>query len=133
MRARPALSARLALLGALALRGLTTVYAVQRPAGLRLRSLPRDRSTPGRPYVTTRPPPIATVAVFRALAHCGGRTGFGIGIVVPDVVADAVIALLWGGERRSRLSSPCCSSSSSISSSIGSIGPVAAASLAAAS
>jgi hypothetical protein len=43
--------------------------------------------------------PIATVAVFRALAHLpGGRTGFGLGVVVLNLMADALIvgALLWG-------------------------------------
>jgi len=39
------------------------------------------------------------VAVFRALAHLpGGRVGFGLGVVVLNLLGDAIIlgALLWG-------------------------------------
>jgi hypothetical protein len=57
-------------------------------------------SQPGRPYVDhPTEQTLATVAVFRGLAHLpGGRAGFGLGMVALNVVADAVIvaALLWG-------------------------------------
>ena len=99
---RRALSARKVLIGALAVHaGLAAVYAYQSPSP----AFDFDRyyeigSAPGRPYVDhPAEHPIATVAVFRALAHLtGGRAGFGLGVVGLDLIADAIIvgALLWG-------------------------------------
>jgi len=95
-------AARRMLLGALVVHAVVaTVYAYQsfEPA------FDFDRyyeiaSQPGRPYVDhPAEHPIAAVAALRALAHLpGGRTGFGLGVVALDVIADAVIvgALLWG-------------------------------------
>ncbi len=57
-------------------------------------------STPGRPYVDYQVEhPIGTLVVFRALGRLpGGRASFGLGVVVLDLIADAIIvgALLWG-------------------------------------
>ena len=57
-------------------------------------------STPGRPYVDYQVEhPIATLLVFKALARLpGGRSTFGLGIVLLNLAADAVIvgSLLWG-------------------------------------
>ena len=96
------LTARRVLVGALLVHvGLAASYALQSPNP----AFDFDRyyeigSAPGRPYVDhPAEHPIATVAVFRALAHLpGGRVGFGLGLVGLDVVADAIIvgALLWG-------------------------------------
>jgi hypothetical protein len=57
-------------------------------------------STAGRPYVDYQVEhPIGTLLVFKALARLpGGRASFGLGIVILDLIADAVIvgSLLWG-------------------------------------
>lgn len=57
-------------------------------------------SAPGRPYVDFQVEhPIATLLVFRALGRPPGtRSSFGLGIVVVNLVADAVIvgSLFWG-------------------------------------
>jgi hypothetical protein len=57
-------------------------------------------SHPGRPYVDYQVEhPIGTLLVFKALARLGGGLpAFGLGIVVLDLIADAVIvgSLLWG-------------------------------------
>jgi hypothetical protein len=57
-------------------------------------------STHGRPYVDYQVEhPIGTLLVFKALARLpGGRAGFGLGIVVLDLIADAIIvgSLAWG-------------------------------------
>lgn len=57
-------------------------------------------STAGRPYVDYPVEhPIGTLLVFKALARLPGRRGgFGLGVVVLDLIADAVIigSLLWG-------------------------------------
>jgi hypothetical protein len=57
-------------------------------------------STPGRPYVDYQVEhPIGTLLVFKALARLpGGRASFGLGVVVLDLTADAIIvgSLLWG-------------------------------------
>jgi hypothetical protein len=57
-------------------------------------------STPGRPYVDYQVEhPIGTLLVFKALARLpGGRASFGLGVVVLNLVADAIIvgSLLWG-------------------------------------
>ena len=57
-------------------------------------------STPGRPYVDYQVEhPIGTLLVFRALARLpGGRASFGLGVVMLNLVADAIIvgSLLWG-------------------------------------
>jgi hypothetical protein len=100
--ARQTAYARGLLIGALAVHaGLGILYAVQSPNP----AFDFDRyyeigSAPGSPYVDHQAEhPIATVAVFRALAHLpGGRTGFGFGLVGLDLIADAIIvgSLLWG-------------------------------------
>jgi hypothetical protein len=96
------LSTRRVLIGALLVHvGLAAVYGLQSPNP----AFDFDRyyeiaSAPGRPYLDhAAEHPIATVAIFRALAHLpGGRLGFGLGVVALDVLADAIIvgALLWG-------------------------------------
>ena len=50
-------------------------------------------SSPGRPYVDYQVEhPIATLLVFRMIARVpGGRPGFGLAIVVLDLIADAII------------------------------------------
>ena len=57
-------------------------------------------STAGRPYLDYQVEhPIATLIVFRTLARLpGGRASFGLGVVVLDLIADAVIigSLVWG-------------------------------------
>ena len=57
-------------------------------------------STPGRPYVDYQVEhPIGTLLVFKALARLpGGRASFGLGVVVLNLIADAVIvgSLVWG-------------------------------------
>jgi hypothetical protein len=57
-------------------------------------------NTPGRPYVDYQVEhPIGTLLVFKALARLpGGRASFGLGVVVLDLIADAIIvgSLLWG-------------------------------------
>ena len=57
-------------------------------------------STPGRPYVDYQVEhPIGTLLVFRTLARLpGGRASFGLGVVVLNLIADAVIvgSLFWG-------------------------------------
>ncbi len=57
-------------------------------------------SSAGRPYVDYQVEhPIGTLLVFKALARLpGGRPGFSLGIVVLNLIADAVIvgALWWG-------------------------------------
>jgi hypothetical protein len=57
-------------------------------------------STPGRPYVDYQVEhPIATLLVFKSLARLpGGRASFGLGVVVLNLIADAVIvgSLVWG-------------------------------------
>jgi hypothetical protein len=57
-------------------------------------------SHPGRPYVDYQVEhPIGTLLIFKALARLpGGRPAFGLGIVVLDLIADAIIvgALIWG-------------------------------------
>jgi hypothetical protein len=57
-------------------------------------------SAPGRPYVDYQVEhPIGTLVVFRALGRLpGGRASFGLGVVVLNLMADAIIvgALLWG-------------------------------------
>jgi hypothetical protein len=57
-------------------------------------------STAGRPYVDYQVEhPIATLLVFKTLARLtGGRSTFGLGIVLLNLAADAVIfgSLLWG-------------------------------------
>ena len=57
-------------------------------------------SRAGRPYVDYQVEhPIGTLLVFKGLARLpGGRGGFGLGVVVLDLIADAVIisALVWG-------------------------------------
>ena len=57
-------------------------------------------SSAGRPYVDYQVEhPIATLLVFRTLARLpGGRPSFGLGVVVLDLIADAIIigALFWG-------------------------------------
>ncbi|MDB4979974.1 MAG: hypothetical protein JWM82_726 [Myxococcales bacterium] len=56
-------------------------------------------SATGPPGAHAAEYPIATVAVFRALAHLpDGRAGFGLGIVSLNLVSDAtiIVALLWG-------------------------------------
>jgi hypothetical protein len=54
----------------------------------------------GRPYVDYQVEhPIGTLLVFKALARVpGGRGSFGLGVVILDLLADAVIiaALIWG-------------------------------------
>jgi hypothetical protein len=54
----------------------------------------------GRPYLDYQVEhPIATLGVFKGLAALGGsRVGFGVGVVVTNLIADAAIvaALLWG-------------------------------------
>jgi hypothetical protein len=57
-------------------------------------------STAGRPYVDYQVEhPIATLLTFRTLARLpGGRASFGLGVVVLDLIADAIIvgSLVWG-------------------------------------
>lgn len=57
-------------------------------------------SAPGRPYVDYQVEhPIATLLVFRALGQPPGtRSSFGLGIVLVNLVADAIIvgSLMWG-------------------------------------
>jgi hypothetical protein len=57
-------------------------------------------STPGRPYVDYQVEhPIATLLVFKSLARLPrGRAQFGLGVVVLDLVGDAIIvsSLIWG-------------------------------------
>jgi hypothetical protein len=57
-------------------------------------------STSGRPYVDYQVEhPIATLLVFKSLARLpGGRASFGLGVVVLNLIADAVIvgSLVWG-------------------------------------
>ena len=57
-------------------------------------------STAGRPYADYQVEhPIATLLVFKALARLpGGRASFGLGVVVLNLIADAIIigSLLWG-------------------------------------
>jgi hypothetical protein len=57
-------------------------------------------SAPGRPYVDHQVEhPIATLLVFKSLARVpGGRASFGLGVVVLNLIADAVIigSLVWG-------------------------------------
>ena len=57
-------------------------------------------STAGRPYVDYQVEhPIGTLLVFKALGRLpGGRASFGLGVVVLDLIADAIIigSLLWG-------------------------------------
>jgi hypothetical protein len=57
-------------------------------------------SAPGRPYVDYQVEhPIATLLVFRMLGQPPGtRSSFGLGIVLANLVADAIIigSLLWG-------------------------------------
>jgi hypothetical protein len=94
--------ARWLLISALAVHaGLAILYASESPEP----AFDFDRyyeigSAPGRPYVDHQAEhPIATVAVFRALARLpGGRAGFGFGVVGLDLIADAIIvcSLLWG-------------------------------------
>ncbi|HEV8211494.1 MAG TPA: glycosyltransferase 87 family protein [Vicinamibacterales bacterium] len=54
----------------------------------------------GRPYIDYQVEhPIATLLVFKALARLpGGRASFGLGVVVLDLIAGAIIvgSLLWG-------------------------------------
>jgi len=90
------------LIGALAMHAaMAVLYAYESPEP----AFDFDRyyeiaRAPGRPYVDhPAEHPIATVAMFRALAHLPrGRLGFGLGVVGLDVIADAIIigALLWG-------------------------------------
>jgi len=97
-----ALTARRVLVGALLVHvGLAAVYGLQSSnAAFDFDRYYEIGSAPGRPYVDhPAEHPIATVAVFRALAHLpGGRVGFGLGLLGLDVLADAIIvgALLWG-------------------------------------
>jgi hypothetical protein len=57
-------------------------------------------SSAGRPYIDYQVEhPIGTLLVFKALARLpGGRASFGLGVVVLDLVAGAIIvgSLLWG-------------------------------------
>lgn len=57
-------------------------------------------STEGRPYVDYQVEhPIGTLLVFKTLARLpGGRGAFGLGVVVLDLLADAIIvaSLVWG-------------------------------------
>ena len=57
-------------------------------------------STAGRPYVDYQVEhPIGTLLVFKTLAQLpGGRASFGLGVVVLDLIADAIIvaSLVWG-------------------------------------
>jgi hypothetical protein len=95
-------TARQVLVGALVVHAVVAmVHAYQSPEP----AFDFDRyyeiaSLPGRPYVDQPAEhPIAVVAAFRALARLpGGRTGFVLGIVGLNVIADAIIvgALLWG-------------------------------------
>jgi hypothetical protein len=57
-------------------------------------------STPGRPYVDYQVEhPIGTLLVFKTLSRvAGGRASFGLGVVVLNLIADAIIigSLVWG-------------------------------------
>src|SRR5947209_7647504 len=57
-------------------------------------------STRGRPYVDYQVEhPIGTLLLFKALSRLpGGRASFGLGVVVLNLAADAIIvgALFWG-------------------------------------
>jgi hypothetical protein len=57
-------------------------------------------SAPGRPYVDYQVEhPIGTLLIFKALSRIpGGRASFGLGVVILNLLADAVIigSLVWG-------------------------------------